>query len=79
MTDIPRPSSACAVVVGAGARQGIGGALCARFAAGGLQVYAAGRSAEKLEPLVASIRASGVALPRCGTRRVRRCSAPASP
>lgn len=49
----------CAVVVGAGARQGIGGALCARFAAAGLPVYAAGRSVEKLEPLVAAIREAG--------------------
>lgn len=57
----------CAVVVGTGTRQGIGGALCARFAAAGLHVYAAGRSADKLEPLVVSIRegggaATGVAL-----------------
>ena len=52
----PRP---CAVVVGAGMRAGIGGALCARFAAAGLPVYAVGRSAEKLEPLVAGIRGEG--------------------
>lgn len=52
-------SEACAVVVGAGARSGIGGALCARFAANGLHVYAVGRSADKLEPLVAGIRESG--------------------
>ncbi len=60
--DMPHASQSpngCAVVVGAGARQGIGGALCARFAAGGLHVYAAGRSTEKLEPLLAAIRASG--------------------
>lgn len=49
----------CAVVVGAGARSGIGGALCARFAAAGLHVYAAGRSADKLEPLAASLREAG--------------------
>ena len=51
--------SPCAVVVGAGSRQGIGGALCARFAAAGLPVYAVGRSADKLEPLVAEIGADG--------------------
>ncbi|PTU30879.1 SDR family NAD(P)-dependent oxidoreductase [Stenotrophobium rhamnosiphilum] len=49
----------CAVVVGAGSRQGIGGALCARFAAAGLHVYATGRSADKLEPLATEIRTSG--------------------
>src|SRR5688572_19327399 len=48
-----------AVVVGAGARNGIGGALCARFAASGLHVYAVGRSADKLEPLVNGIREAG--------------------
>lgn len=53
------PSRSCAVVVGAGARSGIGGALCARFAAEGLHVYATGRSAGKIEPLVSGIRDSG--------------------
>lgn len=52
-------SESCAVVVGAGARNGIGGALCARFAANGLHIYAVGRTAEKLEPLVAGIREAG--------------------
>lgn len=52
-------SNLSAVVVGAGARRGIGGALCARFAAAGVHVYVAGRSAEKLEPLIAEIRSSG--------------------
>ncbi|MGH8457150.1 MAG: SDR family NAD(P)-dependent oxidoreductase [Stenotrophobium sp.] len=54
-----QPSNACAVVIGAGTRMGIGGALCARFAAEGLHVYAAGRGIDKLEPLVAGIRQSG--------------------
>ncbi|MGQ0698709.1 MAG: SDR family NAD(P)-dependent oxidoreductase [Panacagrimonas sp.] len=49
----------CAVVVGAGAREGIGGALCARFASAGLPPYAVGRSAEKLEPLVAALGTAG--------------------
>lgn len=49
----------CAVVVGAGARSGIGGALCARFAAEGLPIYAVGRSADKLAPLISGIRESG--------------------
>ncbi|MFA5940862.1 MAG: SDR family NAD(P)-dependent oxidoreductase [Sinimarinibacterium sp.] len=56
MSESPK---ACAVVVGAGARQGIGGALCARFAAEGLPVYAVGRSAGKQEPLIAEILAAG--------------------
>jgi NAD(P)-dependent dehydrogenase (short-subunit alcohol dehydrogenase family) len=59
MSETIRNPKACAVVIGAGVRNGIGGALCARFAAGGLHVYAAGRSAEKLEPLVNGIRDSG--------------------
>jgi NAD(P)-dependent dehydrogenase (short-subunit alcohol dehydrogenase family) len=59
LTNTPSASKACAVVVGVGARRGIGGALCARFAASGLHVYAVGRSGEKLEPLVAAIRAAG--------------------
>ena len=45
----------CAVVVGSGHRDGLGGALCARIAREGLPVYAVGRNAEKLASLVASI------------------------
>lgn len=48
-----------AVVVGAGAAQGIGGAVCRRFAREGYHVYAAGRSAAKLDALVSVIRAEG--------------------
>lgn len=49
----------CAVVLGAGTRQGIGGAVCARLAAAGLHVYAVGRSAERVEPLVQAIQGEG--------------------
>lgn len=42
-------AAACAVVIGTGSRAGLGGALCARFAAAGLTVYAAGRNTEKLQ------------------------------
>lgn len=49
----------CAVVVGAGSRSGIGGALCACFAAEGLHVYAVGRSAGKQDPLIAEIVSAG--------------------
>ncbi|HXG29330.1 MAG TPA: SDR family NAD(P)-dependent oxidoreductase [Nevskiales bacterium] len=59
MNEPTQDAKGCAVVVGAGAREGIGGALCARFAAGGLHVYAAGRSADKLQPLVAGLREAG--------------------
>lgn len=48
-----------AVVVGAGAAQGIGGAVCRRFAREGYHVYAAGRSAAKLDALVSVIHAEG--------------------
>lgn len=48
-----------AVVVGVGAEQGLGGALCKRFAREGLHVVPAGRTAERLEALVAGIRAAG--------------------
>lgn len=51
----------CAVVIGAGARQGIGGAVCTRLAAAGLHVYAVGRSAERVEPLVKAIQGDGAA------------------
>lgn len=49
----------CAIVIGAGTRQGIGGAVCARFAAAGLHVYAVGRSAERVELLVKELQAGG--------------------
>ncbi|MDP2226232.1 MAG: SDR family NAD(P)-dependent oxidoreductase [Moraxellaceae bacterium] len=52
-------SKPCAVVVGAGSRVGIGGALCARFAAEGLPVYATGRNPEKLDALASVLRAEG--------------------
>lgn len=55
----PRKPMPCAVVVGAGHRDGIGGALCARFAREGLPVYAAGRSPDKLEPLMQALQADG--------------------
>ncbi len=53
-------ANSCAVVVGTGSRQGIGGALCVRFAAEGLPVYATGRSPEKLEALAAALHAEGL-------------------
>jgi NAD(P)-dependent dehydrogenase (short-subunit alcohol dehydrogenase family) len=48
-----------AIVVGVGARQGLGGALCRRFAREGLHAVAVGRTAEKLERVVEEIRSAG--------------------
>lgn len=48
-----------ALVVGVGARRGLGAALCRRFAQGGLQVVVAGRSADKLERVADEIRSRG--------------------
>lgn len=56
--------SGSAVVVGVGASAGLGGALCRRFAEAGLQVFAAGRTREKLERVCDEIdRAGGRAVP----------------
>jgi len=48
-----------AVVVGVGAEQGLGGALCRRFAAEGHHVLVAGRTAEKIGKVVHTIEAAG--------------------
>src|SRR5687768_1963731 len=48
-----------AVVVGVGAEQGLGAALCRRFAAGGYHVLVAGRSPAKIEQVAANIKAGG--------------------
>ncbi len=48
-----------AIVLGVGASQGLGGALCRRFAREGLHVVLAGRTPATLEELAAGIRASG--------------------
>jgi len=48
-----------AIVVGVGAEQGLGAALCRRFAAGGHHVLVAGRTADKLEQVVRTIAAAG--------------------
>ncbi len=47
------------VVIGVGPERGLGGALCKRFAAEGLHVFVAGRTAESLELLAATIRELG--------------------
>jgi NAD(P)-dependent dehydrogenase (short-subunit alcohol dehydrogenase family) len=51
-----RPS---AIVVGVGAEMGLGAALCRRFASEGYHVVVAGRTAEKIETVAASIVSAG--------------------
>ena len=48
-----------AVVVGVGPAAGLGGALCERLAREGLHVFVAGRTPEKVEALVRTIRSAG--------------------
>jgi NAD(P)-dependent dehydrogenase (short-subunit alcohol dehydrogenase family) len=48
-----------AIVGGVGAAAGLGAALCNRFASGGLHVFIAGRSAQRIEGLAAAIRSGG--------------------
>jgi NAD(P)-dependent dehydrogenase (short-subunit alcohol dehydrogenase family) len=55
-TTTPQP---CALVVGVGELEGIGGAVAARFAREGLHVYVVGRTRAKLESVVAHIQAQG--------------------
>ena len=51
-----RPS---AIVVGVGAEQGLGAAVARRFAAGGHHVFVAGRTPDKIEHAVQTIRGAG--------------------
>jgi len=48
-----------AIVLGVGASQGLGGALCRRIARGGLHVVLGGRTQAKLDEIAAGIRAAG--------------------
>ena len=48
-----------AIVVGVGAEEGLGAALCRRFARGGLHVIVGGRTQVRLDAVVATIRAAG--------------------
>ena len=48
-----------AIVLGVGASQGVGGALCRRFAREGLHVLAAGRTQAKLDAVAQEIRQAG--------------------
>ena len=48
-----------AVIIGVGPEDGLGGALCKRFAGRGMHVFVAGRTKEKLDALVEVIEAAG--------------------
>lgn len=48
-----------AIVVGVGAQQGLGAALCRRFAREDFHVYVAGRTQAKIDAVVQAIRAKG--------------------
>lgn len=50
----------CAVVVGVGAENGVGGALCKKFAQEGLPVYGVGRNAAKMNALSRRFVAQGM-------------------
>ena len=54
-----KQKSACAVVVGVGAKRGIGAACCRRFAAEGMAVVVVGRSPHKIDAVAAELRADG--------------------
>ncbi len=50
---------AAAVVVGVGASAGLGAALCRRYGRGGLHVYVAGRTADKVGAVVGEVERAG--------------------
>ena len=52
-------SKPTAVVIGVGAEQGLGAALCRRFAAAGHHVLVAGRTPQKIERVAQVIAQSG--------------------
>lgn len=54
----PDKTQDCAVVIGVGASQGIGAAVCRLFAKEGLKVYVAGRTFQKIEAVAAQIHAN---------------------
>ena len=52
-------SHSIALILGVGALEGIGGALCLKAASAGFHVIAAGRTPEKLDTIVGTVRANG--------------------
>jgi NAD(P)-dependent dehydrogenase (short-subunit alcohol dehydrogenase family) len=52
-------SKPSAIVIGVGAEQGLGAALCRRFAAENYHVFVAGRTPERIAQVVVTIRAAG--------------------
>lgn len=51
--------SGTAIVIGVGAENGVGGALCRRIGRGGLHVLVGGRTREKIERVAAGVRSAG--------------------
>lgn len=49
----------CVLVLGAGAQNGLGGALARRFASAGYDLFVTGRTADKVNKIAADIRAAG--------------------
>src|SRR5690348_7351120 len=70
------PRGACivsiptAIVVGVGAEQGLGAALCRRFSAGGYHVFVAGRTASRIESVARAIVAAGGRAERVETNTI---------
>jgi NAD(P)-dependent dehydrogenase (short-subunit alcohol dehydrogenase family) len=52
-------STSTAIVVGVGAEQGLGAALCRRFAKENYHVFVAGRTPDKIAQVIATIKAAG--------------------
>jgi NAD(P)-dependent dehydrogenase (short-subunit alcohol dehydrogenase family) len=57
--DVQAAKKPSAIVVGVGAEQGLGAALCRRFAAEGYHVFVAGRTSGKIEELAQRIAGTG--------------------
>jgi NAD(P)-dependent dehydrogenase (short-subunit alcohol dehydrogenase family) len=58
-TDVQADYKPSAIVVGVGAEQGLGAALCRRFAAQGYHVFVAGRTSGKIEKVAHTIAGEG--------------------
>ena len=54
-----------AIIIGVGARRGLGGSLARRFAAGGMHVVISGRSEDRLRARAAEIEAAGGSVSVC--------------
>ena len=59
VADVLADKKPSAIVVGVGAEQGLGAALCRRFAAQGYHVFVAGRTSGKIEKVAHNIAGDG--------------------